>query len=594
MNDKLSRQNCVLYVCGIVPVVWLALLAAPLLEGGLGTLLKGFGTALENPFHIIWCDKSLKTLLIFLMLYGLGIGIYVSNERVYRRREEQGSARWGNPLSIAKRYQQNGNANKLLTQQVALGLDGRKHRRNLNVLICGGSGAGKTRFYAKPNIMQANTSFVILDPKGELLRDTGHLLEKKGYVIKVLDLINPERSHCYNPFVYLRDDDDIQRLATNIMKNTTPKGSKSSDHFWEDMAAMLLKALISYLHYEAPPEEQNFPMVMDMIRAGDVKEDNEEYASTLDELFERLERKNPEHIAVRYYKGYHSGSGKTLKSIQITLAARLEKFNLESLAALTCTDELDLASMGEKKVALFAIIPDNDSSFNFLVSILYTQLFQQLFFSADHIHGGALPIPVHFLMDEFSNVSLPEDFSKILAVMRSRNVYVSIILQNVAALKALFEKEWESILGNCDEFLYLGGNETSTHKLMSESYLGKSTIDTNTYGKSSGRNGNYSTNYQISGRELLTPDEVRMLDNRYALLFIRGERPVMDEKYDILKHPNIALTEDGGAAPYEHGGTENAIATLSFAGAAAETVPAPNEPIPDYELLSDEDIEALF
>lgn len=247
MNDKLSRQNCVLYICGILPVVWLALLAAPLLEGGLGTLLEGFGTALENPFHIIWCDNSLKTLLIFLMLYGLGIGIYVSNERVYRRREEQGSARWGNPLSIAKRYQQSGNANKLLTQQVALGLDGRKHRRNLNVLICGGSGAGKTRYYAKPNIMQANTSFVILDPKGELLRDTGHLLEEQGYVIKVLDLINPERSHCYNPFVYLRDDDDIQRLATNIMKNTTPKDSKSSDHFWEDMAAMLLIELLYIL-----------------------------------------------------------------------------------------------------------------------------------------------------------------------------------------------------------------------------------------------------------------------------------------------------------------------------------------------------------
>ena len=331
-----------------------------------------------------------------------------------------------------------------------------------------------------------------------------------------------------------------------------------------------------------------------MLRAADVREDCDEYTSPLDELFERLEMREPDHIAVKYYKDYHSGSAKTLKSIQITLAARLEKFNLSSLAALTATDELDLPSLGEKKVALFALIPDNDTSFNFLVSILYTQLFQQLFYLADHKYGGSLPVPVHFLMDEFSNVSLPEDFSKILAVMRSRNVFVSIILQNVAALKALFEKEWESILGNCDEFLYLGGNETSTHKLISESYLGKSTIDTNTYGKSSGRNGNYSTNYQISGRELLTPDEVRMLGNRYALLFIRGERPVMDEKYDILKHPNIALTEDGGAAPYEHGGTENAIATLSFAGAAAETVPAPNEPIPDYELLSDEDIEALF
>ena len=406
MNDKLSRQNCILYICGILPVVWLALLAAPLLEGGLGTLLEGFGTALENPFHIVWCDKSLKTLLIFLMLYGLGIGIYVSNERVYRRREEQGSARWGDPGAVSKKYRQGGNENKLLTQQVALGLDGRKHRRNLNVLICGGSGAGKTRCYAKPNIMQANTSFVILDPKGELLRDTGHLLEEQGYVIKVLDLINPERSHCYNPFVYLRDDDDIQRLATNIMKNTTPKDSKSSDHFWEDMAAMLLKALISYLHYEALPEEQNFPMVMDMIRAGDVKEDNEEYVSTLDELFERLERRNPEHIAVRYYKGYHSGSGKTLKSIQITLISHLEKFNLTSLAGITQTDEMELGEIGERKTAVFAVIPDSDSSYNFIVGMLYTQLFQQLYRKADFEHGGRLPVHVHFVMDEFANVAL--------------------------------------------------------------------------------------------------------------------------------------------------------------------------------------------
>ena len=464
----------------------------------------------------------------------------------------------------------------------------------VHCLIRAGSGAGKTRFYAKPNLCQANTSFTVLDPKGELLRSTGHLLRQKGYEVRVLDLLNMEKSHCYNPFVYLRDDNDVQRLVTNLFKSTTPKGSQSNDPFWDTAASMLLLALIFYLKYEAPPDEQNFPMVMEMLRAADVREDCDEYTSPLDELFERLEMREPDHIAVKYYKDYHSGSAKTLKSIQITLAARLEKFNLSSLAALTATDELDLPSLGEKKVALFALIPDNDTSFNFLVSILYTQLFQQLFYLADHKYGGSLPVPVHFLMDEFSNVSLPDDFSKILAVMRSRNVYVSIILQNVAALKALFEKEWESILGNCDEFLYLGGNETSTHKLISESYLGKSTIDTNTYGKSSGRNGNYSTNYQISGRELLTPDEVRMLDNRYALLFIRGERPVMDEKYDILKHPNIALTEDGGAAPYEHGGTENAVATLSFAGAAAETVPAPNEPIPDYELLSDEDIEALF
>ena len=591
-----DRQSAIiLSVIGIIPVVWLALLIAPSVGGGLPEILSKLLTVFNNPFHIEFCEDSLKTVLVLLLCYGFGIGIYFSTRKNYRRREEHGSAKWGNANAVNKKYCQTPKSeNKLMTQNVAIGINAKKHRRNLNTLVCGGSGAGKTRFYCKPNLMQANTSFVILDPKGEIVRDVGKLLEAKGYEIKVLDLISMEKSHCYNPFVYLQNDNDIQRLVTNLFKSTTPKGSQSNDPFWDTAASMLLLALIFYLKYEAPPDEQNFPMVMEMLRAADVREDCDEYTSPLDELFERLEMREPDHIAVKYYKDYHSGSAKTLKSIQITLAARLEKFNLSSLAALTATDELDLPSLGEKKVALFALIPDNDTSFNFLVSILYTQLFQQLFYLADHKYGGSLPVPVHFLMDEFSNVSLPEDFSKILAVMRSRNVFVSIILQNVAALKALFEKEWESILGNCDEFLYLGGNETSTHKLISESYLGKSTIDTNTYGKSSGRNGNYSTNYQISGRELLTPDEVRMLDNRYALLFIRGERPVMDEKYDILKHPNIALTEDGGAAPYEHGGTENAVATLSFAGAAAETLSELSEPIPDYELLSDEDIEALF
>ena len=593
----MKRGNNPLVLClfGILPVVWLGLLIAPAAHGGLPEIVARFPAVMNDLFHIELCGDSLKTVLVLLCAYGLAVGVILSSRRNYRRGEEHGSAKWGSARTVNRKYRAaEPEDNKIFTQNVRMGLDGRKHRRNLNTVVVGGSGAGKTRFYAKPNLCQANTSFTVLDPKGELLRSTGHLLRQKGYEVRVLDLLNMEKSHCYNPFVYLRNDNDVQRLVTNLFKSTTPKGSQSNDPFWDTAASMLLLALIFYLKYEAPPDEQNFPMVMEMLRAADVREDCDEYTSPLDELFERLEMRNPDHIAVKYYKDYHSGSAKTLKSIQITLAARLEKFNLSSLAALTATDELDLPSLGEKKVALFALIPDNDTSFNFLVSILYTQLFQQLFYLADHKYGGSLPVPVHFLMDEFSNVSLPEDFSKILAVMRSRNVYVSIILQNVAALKALFEKEWESILGNCDEFLYLGGNETSTHKLISESYLGKSTIDTNTYGKSSGRNGNYSTNYQISGRELLTPDEVRMLDNRYALLFIRGERPVMDEKYDILKHPNIALTEDGGAAPYEHGGTENVVATLSFAGAAAETLYEPNEPIPDYELLSDEDIEALF
>lgn len=451
----------------------------------------------------------------------------------------------------------------MYTKNVRLGLDGRIHRRNLNILVIGGSGAGKTRFYCKPNVMQANTSFVILDPKGEILRDTGRLLEERGYEVRVLDLINMQKSHCYNPFVYLRDDNDVQRLVTNLFKSTTPKGSSTSDPFWDTSASMLLLALVFYLRYEAPEEEQNFSMVLELLRSGEVSEEDEECPSALDNLFYDLEEHNPDHIAVKYYRNYRSGSAKTLKSIQLTLASHLEKFNLESMASLTMTDELDLPSLGERKVALFAIIPDNDTSFNFLVSILYTQLFQQLFYLADHKYGGRLPVHCHFVMDEFANVSLPDDFDKILSVMRSREVSVSIILQNLAQLKALFEKQWESIVGNCDTFLYLGGNEQATHKYVSE-LLGKETIDTNTYGKSSGRGGSYSTNYQNSGRELLTPDEVRMLNNRKALLFIRGERPVIDEKYDLLRHPNIKSTTDGGAARYEHGAVTRAAATIKI------------------------------
>jgi len=401
------------------------------------------------------------------------------------------------------------------------------------------------------------------------------------------------RSHCYNPFVYLKSDNDVQKLVTNLFKATTPKGSQSSDPFWDTAASMLFLALVFYLKYEAPPDEQNFPMVMELLRAGEVHEDDDGYISPLDELFDRLEQNSPEHIAVKYYRDYHSGSAKTLKSIQITLAARLEKFNLESLASLTATDELDLPSLGEKKVALFALIPDNDSSFNFLVSILYTQLFQQLFYIADHKYGGSLPVHCHFVMDEFANVSLPDDFDKILSVMRSRGVSVSIILQNLAQLKALFEKQWESVVGNCDEFLYLGGNEQATHKYVSE-LLGKETIDTNTYGKSTGRSGNYSTNYQISGRELMTPDEVRMLDNRYALLFIRGERPVMDFKFDILKHLNLSLTADGKAPPYMHGEPTQAVATIVFDRDIPENAVEFKPVSTPYELLSDEDIAELF
>lgn len=594
MKDK--KNKWILSAIGLIIVIYLSLLLAPIMNNGLANFIKKFHEVMASPFKLNINDNSLRVCLIFQTLYLLFIFVYITIPRNYRRREEHGSAQWGNTYQINKKYCQTPiEDNKILTRNVYLGLDARKHRRNLNTLVCGGSGAGKTRFYCKPNIMQCNTSFVVLDPKGEIIRDTGNLLESEGYKIKVLDLINMEKSHCYNPFVYLKNDNDVQKLVTNLFKSTTPKGSSSNDPFWDTAASMLLLALIFYLKYEAPAEEQNFSMVLELLRAGDVKEDDDNYFSPLDILFERLEAKNPEHIALKYYRDYHSGSAKTLKSIQITLASRLEKFNLESLASMTNCDELDLSKIGEEKTALFAIIPDNDTSFNFLVSILYTQLFQQLFYIADHKYNGSLPIPVHFLMDEFANVSLPDDFDKILSVMRSRGVSVSIILQNLAQLKALFEKQWESIVGNCDEFLYLGGNEQSTHKYVSE-LLGKETIDLDTHGKSSGRSGSYSTNYQIAGRELLTADEVRMLDNNYALLFIRGERPITDKKFDILRHPNVDKTTDGKGKAYRYGDANNAIASINidYNINYDELTYVKTLKIADYEILSSEEIEEYF
>jgi type IV secretion system protein VirD4 len=589
-----DRSLVLLAALGVVPVIGFALVVAPLAgEGGLAGILSGYGDI--DPYHITLTEGSLKTALIFVVLYAFVVGICFSMKRHYRRGEEHGSAKWGSAKQVNGKYADRCyRENKLLTRNVRIGFDGKRHRRNLNVLVCGGSGSGKTRFYARPNVMQmSGSSLIILDPKGEIVRDTGHLLTKAGYELRVLDLIGMEKSHCYNPMMYLDTDNDVQRLVTNLFKATTPKDAQPQDPFWDTAASMLLLALIFYLKYEAPPDEQNFDTVMEMIRAGDVKEDNDNYQSILDELFNRLEMKNRDHIALKYYRNYHSGSAKTLKSIQITLASRLEKFNLPELAKLTMIDEMDFAKIGEKRVALFAIIPDNDTSFNFLISIMYTQLFQKLFHTADTKYGGTLPTHVHFVMDEFANVSLPEDFDKILSVMRSRGVSVSIIIQNMAQLKALFEKEWESITGNCDEFLYLGGNEQSTHEYVSK-LLGKETIDTNSYNQSWGARGNYTTNYQLAGRELLTPDEVRMLDNRFALLFIRGEKPVMDEKYDLMKHPNIGMTpEKNPALTYEHGTTPLAVASLARTKKAVDA-PEVAQSGTEYVILTESEIEKSF
>ena len=526
----------------------------------------------------------LLNLQLFLLIYLLGVGIYLSSLRNYRKKEEYGSAKWGNTKQVNKKYADPKYfENKLLSQNVRIGLDGKKHRRNLNTIIIGGSGAGKTRFYGKPNIMQCNTSFVTLDPKGEILRDTGYLLEKEGYVIKVMDLINMNKSHCYNPFEYIHDDKDVLKLITNLIRNTTPKGSQTNDPFWEKSETALLEGLCLFLLHEAPKEEQNFTMVMEMIAAADVREDDEYYISPLDRLFNDLQREKPNSLAVKQYNIYKQAAGKTAKSILISVGVRLAAFNLESIASITSTDELELEKVGERKTAIFAVIPDNDSTFNFLVGMLYTQLFQTLYYQADIVHGGELPVPVHFLMDEFANVALPDEFDKLLSTMRSRQMFVSIIIQNLAQIKALYKDAWESIVGNCDELYYLGGNEQSTHKFISE-YLGKETLDTNTYGKSSGKSGSYSTNYQQVGRELLTADEVRLLDNDYALLFIRGERPIFDKKYDILKHPNVEYTKDGSAEAYQHGLIRHNIENWQDITLTDY----------EYELYSEQDLQEYF
>lgn len=543
----------------LIPTIWFALLIAPYMDKGLINAIPYLNEALNHPFQIQWTNSTLKTIGIFLIIYVLGVGMYLSSSKNYRRTEEYGSAKWANPNTVCKKYANKDYfSNKVFSQNVRMGLDGKKHRRNLNTVVIGGSGAGKTRFYAKPNIMQCNTSFVVLDPKGEIIRSVGHLLEDNGYVIKVIDLIDMSKSLGYNPFHYIQSDKDVLKLITNLIRNTTPKGSSPNDPFWEKSETALLEALMLYLYHYAPEDEQNFTMVMEMLNYAEVKEDEEDYESPLDELFKRLEMIDSNSLALKQYKIYKQAAGKTAKSILISVGVRLAAFNLEELASLTKYDEMELEQIGERKTALFAIIPDNDSTFNFVVGMLYTQLFQMLYYQADYVHGGELPVPVHFLMDEFANVALPDEFDKLLSTMRSRQIFVSIILQNLAQIKALYKDSWESILGNCDETYYLGGNEQSTHKYISE-LLGKETLDTNTYGKSEGRSGNYSTNYQQTGRELLTADEVRLLNNNYGLLFIKGERPVKDKKYDLLKHPNIKQTLDGGCEPYIHGQTHHFI-----------------------------------
>ena len=552
-----KSNDTLFYLIGIIPVVWLALLLAQSLGGGLPELLQNLTRALEHPTNIVWTDKSLPTILICLAAYGMAVLLYRTNQGRTRDGEEHGSAVWATPASVNAQFAQKDSIP--LTQHVRLGLDTHKHRRSLNVLVIGGSGAAKTRSFVLPNILTANTNYVITDPKSEVLLATGGYLKEQGYDVRVLNLVNLEQSDGYNPFRYLRDEKDVLKLVNNLIQSTTPKGSHESDPFWTKAETALLQAIILMLFQEAPEYEQNFSMVMRVLEYAEVREENEGHVSPLDLLFESIERRKPDSVAVRQYKVFKLAAGKTAKSILVSTAVRLAPFNLPQIQALTEHDDMDLYTLGEKKVALYAVIPDNDNTFNFLVSLLYAQAFQALYYSADQIHHGPLPRHVRFVLDEFAAMPLP-GFTRELATMRSRSISASVIIQNMAQIKELYKDSWETIPGNCDTILYLGGNESSTHKYVSE-MLGKATIDTKTHGQTKGKSGSYSTNFQMSGRELLTPDEVRKLDNRYALLFIRGASPVMDEKYDLTHHPAISHSSLGGAAPYIHHGTKPAVYT---------------------------------
>ena len=552
-----------LWMALTIPVLWLAVIAANVYENGMNVfeLVSHLTAAVNHPFAVRWTAYTPRFLLVFLLLYGGGVLLYYADHENRRPGEEYGSAKWGNARELNKRYADQNGKNVILTKRVSIGLDGYKHRRNLNILVVGGSGSGKTRFFCKPGIMSVNCSYLIVDPKGEMLRSTGYLLKEEGYDIKVFDLIHPNQSDGYNPFTYIRDEPDVLKLMDNLVKNTTPPKGASNDPFWEKAEIALDSALMLYLLYEAPVEEQNFEMLMFMLECARVMEEDEQYQSPLDLLFQTLEERDPSHIAVREYKVYKQAAGKTAKSILVTASVRLAAFIFPQYAAMMQTDEMDFPSLGERKRAIFCVIPVNDGSMNYLVSMLFTQCFQQLYLRADERYNGRLPMPVRVIQDEWANVAQPDSYPKVLATCRSYNIGIDIIVQNIQSIKALYKDEWEGIIGNCDTLLFLGGGNEPTSLEFVSKLLGKETVHTRTRGRTKGRSGSSSVNYQQTGRDLMTPDEIRMLPTKDALLFIRGEKPVRDKKYDIKKHPNVCRTADGRAKPYIH-----------------------NPPVPDYTL----------
>lgn len=547
----------------VKPVVWvllgifsvyLAVAAASAYEEGSNIFvwMGRFSEVLKRPSSLRWTPHTVKCIVVVLLLCAFAVLLYRSDREKRRPGGEYGTAKWETAEVMNQKYADKDGPNVILTQHVSIGMDGYKHQRNLNVLVVGGSGSGKTRYFCKPGLMDANCSYLVVDPKGEMLRSTGHFLKSQGYDIKVFDLIHPRQSDGYNPFRYIREEPDVLKLMDNLVKNTTPPKGASNDPFWEKAEIALDSALMLYLLSEAPKEEQTFEMLMFMLECARVMEEDDQYPTPLDLLFQSLEERDPTHVAVREYKVYKQAAGKTAKSILITAGVRLTAFIFPQYAAIMQEDEMDFGSLGERKRAIFCITPVNDGSMNYLVSMLFTQCFQELYLRADERYDGRLPVPVRVIQDEWANVPQPDSYPKVLATCRSYNIGIDIIVQNIQSIKARYRDEYQSIIGNCDTLLFLGGgNEPESLEFMSK-LLGKETISIRTRGQTRGRSGSSSINYQLTGRELMTPDEIRRMPTREALLLIRGESPVRDRKYNIKKHPNYRYTQDGGAKPYIH------------------------------------------
>lgn len=547
MKNKYTsiRTYWIVAAIGSVFVIWFGARFGTAAQHGLWWVICNFSTIFTDPFAIESVKETTTYCTLFTLLYIGAVGYYMISAGQYRRGEEYGSSRWASPKKINKTYcnKQSPKDNLLLSKHVAIGNtieDIYAHGLNTNVIAIGGSGAGKTRGYVIPNLLQATTSYIVLDPSGEILRATGNFLISKGYRLRSLNLCDFDQGDGYNPFLYLRNDDDVIRMVDNFWLATTEKGAVKGEQIWDNAAKDLMAAFSFYLYYEVNVADQNLSNVQ---KLGELMQSKDQ---VVEKLFDKLAEEKPSHIALKYYRGAMSGAEKTKQSVVFSLLARLGKFNLDSVRRMSSTteDELGLFDIAEQKTVIFAITPVADASFNFFVSLLYTQLFDLLYeYGFQH---GHLKVPLHFLMDEFANVTLPGNFEQRMATFRKYHIGASIILQDISQLQALYEKEWKSIVGNADTMIYLGGNEDSTHELISKK-TGKETIKTNTFSVSKGRNGNFSKNEQQTGRELMTPDEVRKLKNKYCLLFIRGEPPVLDRKYNLMSHPNI------GETTYKHG-----------------------------------------